>query len=287
MKQLYFKIFLFTSAIVLSLFSATAQKTEFGVMAGGAMYYGDIVNDFDLSTTNSSFGLFGRYRIDENVAIKGYLGYCRVGGADSNSKSEFQKNRNLAFWSDIYEGSVQIEFNFVKDIIKGRRLRNRFIPYTFIGVGAFYFNNYAFNPKTNQPVKLSTLHTEGKGYDPYSYCIPFGLGFRYKINSNVNLGIEIGARYTGTSYIDDVGGITSTYPEISKLPYELSRVMYDRSKIPKNPDTGVGYGKPGKQRGKVSINDIYATFNITLGIRLFYFKGGVLHGKDVKRYRYY
>jgi hypothetical protein len=220
--------------------------------------------------------------------VKLFGGYARVSGADSNStESQFQRTRNLSFWSHIVEGSAQIEINFVRDIIRGRRLRNRFIPYAFFGLGAFYYMSFVENPvaPTAPPVKLKSLHTEGVGYDPYAICIPFGLGFRYKVSSNVNLGVECGFRYTSTSYIDDVGGIGGFYPHPSRLTWK-GQILYDRSRLPRNVDKGYGYGYPGKQRGKMTINDMYVMFGVTLGYRIEFVKFGMLHGKPVRRLRF-
>lgn len=286
MKSLYSKYLLTFFAASFVFLSTHAQKLEFGLMGGGSMYYGDIVNDFELNSMKGSCGAYVRRHINEHIAIKGFVGYCRIGGADSNSSSDFQQHRNLSFWSDIFEGSVQVEFNFVEDIIRGRRVRNRFIPYGFVGVGGFYFLSYATNPATGKPVKLKSLHTEGKSYDPYSICVPLGIGFRYKVSANISFGIECGLRYTATSYIDDIGGVKATYPSPSVLPSATSIIMYDRSKAPRNKDTGYGYGYPGKQRGKVAINDIYAMFGVTLGYRLEYVKAGILHGKPVTKLRF-
>jgi hypothetical protein len=284
MKSLRYLVFLFTGVIACT--AVRAQKTEFGIMGGGSMYYGDIVNEFEFNSMGGSCGVYLRYHISDKIAIKGFGSYCRVTGADSNSSSKFQQNRNLSFWSNIYEGSVQLEINFVDDIIRGNRIVHRFIPYGFVGLGAFYFTTYATDPTTGKPVDLRKLHTDGKSYDPFSFCIPLGLGLRCKLSPNVSLGLECGFRYTGTTYIDDVGGVNSTYPSISSLPSNTSIVMYDRSKVKRSAETGYGYGQPGKQRGKIAINDMYAVFGVTLGYRLEYVKAGVLHGKSVTRLRF-
>lgn len=285
----HFTKFLFV-VLFLCVFSknSLAQRTEIGISAGGSMYYGDIINDFILSSTKGSCGGFLRYHVDEDISLKFNFNYCRVGGADSTSSSEWQRRRNLSFWCDIFETSAQLEINFVKDIIRGHRLRNRFIPYATIGLGAFSFWTYSTNPLTGEIMKLHNLETEGIKYSTYAVCLPIGLGFKYKITSNFTFGAEAAVRFTNTSYIDDIGGITSRYPSPSQEPvWNGSYIMYDRSKTPRDPSTGYGWGFPGKQRGKIAINDIYAIFGVSLSYRIEFVKYGVNHGKSILKLRYF
>ncbi len=259
-----------------------AQRVELGILVGGSYYYGDIVNEFEAKTISGSAGIFLRYHLNENIAIKGFGGYCRIGGADSNSTSAFQKHRNLAFWADVYEGSVQIEYSFVKDITRGRRLRNRFIPYVFVGVGAFYYLNYANDPRFpgGAPVKLWQLGTSGTIYNNLAICLPFGAGVRYKITSNFNLGLELGLRYTTTSWLDDVGGTTTSYVPANQLKFFSSSVMSDRS-------IDQSYLYSGKQRGKISLNDVYVIGGLTLSYRFGSSGGGGYRGHAIRCPRFY
>ena len=280
--QNYFKIkyLLILLLIIGESRHVNAQKYEAGVLVGGSYYYGDLVNDLQTSTISTSAGFFLRQHINENLAIKYFGGWCHINGADSLSTSSFQKNRNLSFWADVYEASVQVEYSFVKDITRGRRLRNRFIPYAFAGLGAFYFMNYAYDP-AKTVVKLWQLGTSGTIYNNYAFCVPFGAGIRYKITPKISLGLEIGIRYTSTSWLDDVGGPSSIYAPKTQLQFELSKVMSDRSK-------SQGYIYTGKQRGKITTSDVYVMGGITLSYRLGSFGGrGGYRGHAVRCPRFY
>ena len=281
----YLKIkFLLALLVLGGAFShVKAQKLEVGILAGGSYYYGDIVNDWQPNTISGAGGIFLRYHLSENLSIKGFGGYCRIGGADSNSTgSSYQKHRNLAFWADVYEGSVQMEYSFVKDITRGRRLRNRFIPYVFAGVGAFYFQNYANYPLTNSPVKLWQLGTSGIIYNNVAFCVPFGAGVRYKVTQNFNIGFELGIRYTSTSWLDDVGGTTSFYVPQNQLIYSLTRLMADRS-------VDQSYLYSGRQRGKIAVSDIYVMGGLTLSYRFgsSVSGGGGYRGRAIRCPRFY
>jgi hypothetical protein len=60
------------------------------------------------------------------------------------------------------------------------------------------------------PTTSSYRRARFTGYaQPYSLIsvsAPLGIGVRYKLNHNFDLGLEIGYRFTMTDYLDDVGG---------------------------------------------------------------------------------
>ncbi|WP_456300531.1 DUF6089 family protein [Spirosoma telluris] len=119
-------------------------------------------------------------------------------------------------------------------------VRAKFTPYLFGGLALVAHSPEARTPTASDTsnrygprtwVKLQPLHTEGQGqpgYDkPYSLvtlAIPVGIGARYRLNENFNLGVEIGYRYTFTDYLDDVGG---TYAAPDALQ-GLAKTMADR-----------------------------------------------------------
>jgi hypothetical protein len=266
----------------------SAQKTEVGVLLGVATYYGDVVNNFEPSTFRFAGSIFMRYHLDERFAIRGSFAYARVTGADSISDdSEFQRNRNWSFYTDIYELSAIAEFNLIPDRNKGRKVRTPVIPYVFGGLGVFYYEPWAIYPPTGQPIKLRPLQTDGSSYPSFAICVPLGLGVRFYLNRTWQIGAEFGMRMTTTSHIDDLDG-NSVYPDPSQLPSDASRIMYDPSKLPRDPDTGIGYGKPGKVRGKIeNLNDIYFIGGVTLTYRLWPGKVRGYGGRSVRCPRFY
>lgn len=276
--------------VCLSFFflKANAQKTEIGVLLGVSTYYGDIVNNFDPNTFRFSGGLFMRYHLNQRWVIRGNLAYARVTGADSVSKdSEFQRNRNMSFYTDIIELSGVAEYNLIADKNKGRRVKTPIIPYVYGGLGVFYYQPWAIYPVTGKPIELRPLKTDGSSYSTIALCIPVGVGVRFYLNRTWQLGFDFGARFTSTSHIDDVAG-NSVYPDPSQLPSAAARIMYDPSKAPKDPDTGIGYGKPGKIRGKIkNLNDMYFIAGVTLSYRLWPGKVRGYGGKAIRCPRFY
>ncbi len=230
---------------------ANAQRVEVGLMIGGSNYLGDLSNEKILmKETHFSGSIFGRYNFSPKFAMKGYFGYGKVSGDDKNLISEkrdyllkgvkmtgfeFNKYRNLNFYSDIYEFSLHAEYNFLKNELSTYKARP-FLPYVFIGLGIFNFN-----PKSNfgnNTVELQPLATEGQGSTTYNemkkysltaVCLPMGIGFRQKIGDDFFIGVEGGVRFTNTNYLDDVGGKYGSGSVIFGASGKTGVLMADRS----------------------------------------------------------
>lgn len=153
--------------------------------------------------------------------------------------------RNLHFRNDAKELSLVGIFKLRGD---GRSPNRRiaFSPYLFGGVALLAHNPKAKTPDSpefdNKWVALQPLGTEGQGQPgyakPYSlvtYSIPFGAGFTWKINAEWNISIEGGFRFSGSDYLDDVGGL---FPDPTVLKTPLARAMSNRTLEPISARTG-------------------------------------------------
>lgn len=244
-----------------------AQKMDIGVMLGGSYYYGDVVNELEPSTIRPAFGGFLRYRLTDRLAVKGFLGYTKVAGDDALSESQWQRERNWSFETSIFETSAQLEFNLIEDRNRGRRFSNPFIPYLFGGFGFFSFN--PTSEVAGVSYSVAPLQLSGKSYSTSAYNIPLGIGFRYYVAKNIQLGFELGIRYTTTSYIDDIAP-EDTYVNPSATPNPtLTNLFYAKSTANKN---------PGDLRSKMgNVKDSYGsnTLNQIIAGSDFYFFNGV------------
>ncbi|MES2779965.1 MAG: DUF6089 family protein [Bacteroidota bacterium] len=270
--RLYFTQLFIVFGLLLSPLRNMAQSIELGTLAGGSYYYGDICNtSFQQASIKPAFGVFGRYNITPSFSVRGNLMYCRVFAADSNLKdnndTKWQRSRNLAFYSDVYEASGVLEYNFIQDNTVGGYVRNRFVPYVFGGVGVFYFDPKAIHPITGDPIALRPLKLNGTSYSPIALAFPFGMGVRCYINGNWQVGLEMGIRYTSTTYLDDIGG-KSKYPNAELLPNDDARIMASRNQNSINASTQMVSNFEGKPRGKIDyINDIYFIYGITVSYK--------------------
>ena len=194
-----------------------SQNFHVGVFGGVSAYQGDLVDKiFPKKVTNGVIGITANYELMDQVMIRGGFNYSIVGGADRYSKDTALVHRNLSFETKILEFNLMGEFYFFN-------LYNQiYSPYIFGGLAVYHFNPYAFDSK-GQKVFLKLLSTEGQGLSqypnskPYSLtqlALPFGGGFKYAINDNLRIGLELGLRKLFTDYLDDV---STTYVDQADL----------------------------------------------------------------------
>ena len=141
-------------------------------------------------TTDLNTGVFGRYRINDNLAVNSSFHYARIHSADSlapENSSRFQ--RDFYFENQIFELSVKGEF-YVPGLLEVIPLE----IYGYLGVGLFYHN-----PQLTVPPGAVMPDDE---YSLFQPAIPMGLGFKYSINESFIIGLDIGHRMTFTDYLD-------------------------------------------------------------------------------------
>jgi hypothetical protein len=250
----------------------SAQGIELGILLGASNYMGDLSNDgIVLGETHPAAALFGRYNLGEKWALKGFVGYGRISGTDQNANTELKRKRNLSFYSDLLEASLQLEFNLVRNSVRYSQRTKRIVPYVFVGIGVFNYNPKAvLNGATYE---LQPLGTEGQGTTNYNDrskygltqpVVPFGIGFRKKLSQRWSIGVEIGARYTFTNYLDDIGDVYAESRVVGRAYGVNAQLLSDRS-WEFTPD-GSTLFKEGDARSmkKININDVYFMGGITL-----------------------
>lgn len=274
------------AAIMLGFASTDAEAQRFNrrrayntvsLQLNAMNYFGDIVPEADftslrLKSTRPNIGVTYAHRFTPRISVRGGLAWGRITGDDQKSASPNEADnlprfqRNLSFRNDIKELSVVATFDLFEN--RGTYLkRPDFSPYAFAGVAVF-----AHNPKAELNgsfIALQPLGTEGQyasnrtnsidgeAYpDPYSkiqIAIPFGLGVKYKLDKNWDLGFEIGWRKTFTDYLDDV---STDYANPADLTEPNAQVMANRS-------IG-GAHLPGEQRGDTTDKDWYIVSGLNL-----------------------
>lgn len=182
--------------------TAQGQRNEIGLTFGGSFYMGDLNPKLPMVMVNPAGGMLYRLNFSNHISVRANVLYMRVEGNDRRLAT-YNPARDLSFFSDIYEFSLQAEVNFLS-YLPGD-LKTPFTPYVFAGTGAFLFHpkrqeangqiidlhNIEQNP--NREVESLTSHN-----------FLFGLGFKFNITRFVSTGMEWGMRRTGTDYLDDV-----------------------------------------------------------------------------------
>lgn len=274
MKKLLFS-FLLTYLLPFNSVLLAQSSIEFGVLVGASNYYGDL-NGQELlpSQTHPSFGILGRYNINETWSVKGFFAYGRISGADSLTTSVSKKLRNLSFLTDIFEVSAQFELNLIKNKT-GYNSTNKIIPYLYGGIGIFNFNPRA--TYAGKEYELQPLGTEGQGTTEYNdrekyaltqICVPLGMGLKKRLGKHWGFGVEVGMRYTFTNYLDDVGGTYANNKVVERGSGSIAAALADRS-AEKNPEGNFPLFSEGQPRSKkwMNLNDIYIIGGVTITYR--------------------
>lgn len=242
---------------------------EFGISIGGAHYYGDLNTRAGVNRPKLAAGVFFTKQFNNYIGLKIAGNFAKIGYSDVYSKNEVQKIRNLSFNSNIWELSVNGQFNFFKFYpgVEGYT----FTPYVSLGIGLFSYDPYAFLTINGEQQKhfLRPLRLEGQ--EPYSsmgMCIPLAVGFKYNLSSSTNFFAEAGYRYTNTDYLDDVSTsyAGSDHPFFAPLPNgqpSPAFLLQDRSY-----EYGTPIGIKGRQRGNSKQKDGYMIAQVGFSFNL-------------------
>jgi hypothetical protein len=281
-KSQFLRYFMLLFLWFVHLLPLKAQYIEGGIFLGGSNYIGDLSGTFmNFGATRPAGGVITRYHINDRFTLRGFAAYGTIWGADSLSSRQAHNARNLSFFSHVIEFSTGIEYNFIKFSYK-RYAPRPFVPFVFASIGVF---NY--NPKTNYDGKVyelqprgtegqqTTEYNEKRKYDLTQFCIPFGFGVKKRLTDRLTLGIELGARYTFSNYLDDVGGTYANRNVVERFYGVEAGALSDRSgernvQIVNGEPVQVPLFASGDRRSikRFDINDFYFFSGITLTYRL-------------------
>ena len=288
----------------IGLNSVNAQyNLDYGGIAGVSNYLGEIggtkkpgkgtprknfIADMRLDQTKFAVGGWVRYKVHPLVSAKANLTFIRIGAVDSTSDYVNRRGRNLSFRNDIYEFTVQAEYNFytVHNISPRGRMVIDFGAYGFLGGGMFYHNPKAFY--LGKWEALQPLGTEGQGIDCVTTTdkkgnvtalkkykrlqgvLSGGLGFHYTFKRKWRIGWELGVRKTFTDYLDDVSTrfvdpdlLDDGTPE-GAMAAALSNRSQDAEDMTEGELTAFNY-RPGTIRGNPEKKDWYMFTVVTVG----------------------
>ena len=254
MKRL---VLLFILSCTSIAFFAQANKydksKEIGLLAGTAYYLGD-VNPYKHFGTQlkTCGGLSFRNNFNKRWTLKTSVLFGQVYAYDSDSDSEWIRNRNLHFRNQFIETSMQFELNYFSYQIGS----NDWIsPYLFMGLA--YTNMKPQASYKGNWYELQPLGTEGQGtsiggdkYNTNIFAMPLGVGIKFNIYAIFGFSMEWGVRRTFTDYFDDISG---KYVDPEILQDEngtTSSVLADQSLTKARADgsnTGLQRGDPGRK----------------------------------------
>lgn len=220
-----------------SPFPVFKKHTSVSFGAGSSHYIGDLVPVAGLfsvaaQTTRWNVGVNLTRHLSPNFSANLGLNYIRIAGDDSyfSPVGEWDANflRNLHFRNDIKELSL-VGMYEIGGNPENNLKRNAVSPYVYLGVTGFLHSpdarKQAGTDGSGNPVQspwlsesnanLLDYKNEGVAYSLMGISIPFGVGFRYKITSSMDVGFDFGYRIALTDYLDDVTDIRNSVVPLS------------------------------------------------------------------------
>jgi Outer membrane protein beta-barrel domain len=204
------------------------SEISFGI--GTSNYYGDLAPynrpiKSTLQNINWNIGVDFTRHFSPHFSGRASLTWVRLTGDDNKFEGitslEQLYMRNAHFRNDVQELALTGIYNFIPET-RSYRNRAKVNPYFLAGIAIFHHNPEAKAPtdyagseaSPGEWVSLQPLNTEGQGLpgyadQPYSLInanVHFGVGVKYKLDKNWDLGFETSVRYTFSDYLDDVGG---------------------------------------------------------------------------------
>jgi len=250
-------------------FLLNAQRIDVDIFGGMANYQGDLQPQFfTFKNTKPAAAIILKYGITDNFYIR--TGFT-FGGLAAYDADNNQKNipRNLNFQTALQEYTLGVEYRLFKpETIK-------VTPYIFVGGGIFHYNlytNYSVGGKMER-VYLQPLSTEGQGLSMYperkpyaltQFCVPYGVGLKWQLTCNLNIGLELRQTKTFTDYLDDV---STTYVDQTALRNARGQVAVDLA-FREDEYNGRPYPPDGQPRGNPVQGDLYYFAGLTVGLKL-------------------
>jgi hypothetical protein len=157
---------------------------------GMSYYLGEINPSLQFYKPSFAAGGILRWILNGRYALRGQVNYGRFSASDFDFNNEYQRDRGASFSQSIIDLHIVAEYNFLPFVYDPRKVV--ISPYLFVGAG------YAF-------VLSSTVNNKSH------FDIPFGIGVKYMMLKNVNVGFEWSFR---KNFTDQVDGLVNPGGEI-------------------------------------------------------------------------
>ena len=139
-------IIVFSLLTFLNTYSAIGQSqyAEIGAGIGISTYSGDLsppeIRQIVGTSLWSGTG-YVRYNLTPLFNVKGGLVYAKIQADDAISSKATQSDRNLSFYSNLFELAITGEFNLLP--YRPLETRKAFTLYLLTGIAGFHFNPVA------------------------------------------------------------------------------------------------------------------------------------------------
>lgn len=234
MKRPVLILLLSSVLLILNEFRTDGQlwkKRRIEIMAGAgpSFFFGDVggysrqsnmlgVRDLSLRNARADLNLSGKYRVAEDLNLRLSLTAGLLKASDTGGSNE---QRAIESTITIFEPAFIGEFCFIKNkaersylFSRGKnagikRLIQVMDFYAFAGIGGL---NYSINRSQN--IEMQDYKDGG-----FTAVIPAGFGMSVLYSKDINLGMEIGGRYSFSDYLE---GYSSQYSSSKDVYYFLN-----------------------------------------------------------------
>ena len=199
-------IFLLSSTI-----NCYSQFLEPGVSVGLNSYSGDLKRGYSPFPGQMGLEVFNRFNISSHQTFKVSYKRGSIGGKEIINDA-LSLNRDMWFKSKVSEFSGKIEYNFLDYF--DEVTKHNFTPYVFFGLGATILKNVEEREEILNSKELFIN-------------IPFGMGFKYLINRQFSIALEIEIKKTFNDNIDYMSGAnTKNINQVTGLNFNNSIKNY-------------------------------------------------------------
>ena len=186
--------------VLLEIGNLRAQEDyrfDIGGGVGMSGYLGDANTSNLYQHPSWDVELLFRYLANPRWAFKTNFYMGGLAGNSADMTNVFPSGQNFKFTTTFYELGEMAEFNFFN-----------------YGMGESYRHLKRFSPYITGGLSVTAWTVEGK--TGAAFCIPFGIGVKYKPSRRLNLGLEFLMKKTFTDrldgpMLDDPLGIESSF----------------------------------------------------------------------------
>jgi hypothetical protein len=183
-----------------------SQINELGVYLGGSNYIGDVGSTTYINPKDFTFGLIYKWNYSPRLAFRAEVDYINLSGDDALSNNEVRQARGFSFKNKLYEISAGIEFNYYNYSMIKTEWRST--PYLILEVAAFSYSRAVRQTgldANGNPVFETEITNSG-------FTIPFGIGYKTTLGSNIGIAFETKFRY---SFKDDLDFNNKDIPSLN------------------------------------------------------------------------
>lgn len=175
--------FLRVGSVFFVSFSSYGQTTsELGFGLGATNYKGEIAPNYQFLNNRPAVIVFYKKDLSKAIVARGSFLAGIMRAADERIDLPLHQTRAAHMITNLVELAAGIDYNFLNYYDQKQRIR--WTPYFFAGAAVANYNN-----------KVTLQNNAIKPFENgFVFSVPAGVGVKYALSYNWNLGLEVGAR---------------------------------------------------------------------------------------------